>query len=96
MVDRERCGYGPEELSRQIGRAEKCLDVKPVRTAFRGPWQDGIAERFVGSCQKELFDYVIVLDERHRRRLIIPTVSTCRSLLLLLQLNPDNQKSGEL
>ena len=55
MVDRERCGYGPEGLSRKIGRAVKYLDVKPVRTAFRGPWQDGIAERFVGSCQKGAF-----------------------------------------
>lgn len=70
MVDRECCGYGPEGLPRQVGHGEKCLDVKPVRTAFRSPWQNGIAERFVGRCRKELFDHVIVLNERHLRRLM--------------------------
>ena len=74
----------------------KCFDVKPFRTAFRGPWQNGIAGRFVGSWRKELFDYVIVLNERHLSRLIMASVSTCRFFLLLLQLNPDNQKFSEL
>jgi len=26
----------------------------PVRTAFRSPWQNGIAERWVGSCRRDL------------------------------------------
>jgi transposase InsO family protein len=44
--------------------------MKPVRTAFRSPWQNGIAERWVGNCRKDLLDHVIVLNKRHLKRLI--------------------------
>jgi putative transposase len=42
----------------------------PVRTAVRSPWQNGVAERFVESCRRDLFDHVIVLNERHLKRLM--------------------------
>lgn len=42
----------------------------PVRTAFRSPWQNGIAERWVGSCRRDLLDHVIVLNARHLKRLM--------------------------
>ena len=42
----------------------------PVRTAFRSPWQNGVAERWVESCRRELTDDVIVKDEKHARRLL--------------------------
>src|SRR4030095_9785360 len=42
----------------------------PVRTAFRSPWQNGVAERWVGSCRRDLLNHVIVLNERHLKRLI--------------------------
>ena len=32
--------------------------MKPFRTAFKSPWQNGMAERFVGSCRRDLFDRV--------------------------------------
>ena len=41
-----------------------------MRTAFRSPWQNGIAERWVGSVRRDLLDHVIVLNERHLRRLL--------------------------
>jgi transposase InsO family protein len=40
------------------------------RTSFRSPWQNGVAERFVGSCRRDLLDHVIVLNERHLKRLM--------------------------
>jgi len=40
------------------------------RTAFRSPWQNGVAERWVGSCSRALLDHVIVLNERHLKRLM--------------------------
>ena len=43
----------------------KGLGTEPVRTAFRSPWQNGVAERWVGSCRRDLLDQVIVLNERH-------------------------------
>ncbi len=50
--------------------AAKALGTESVRTAFRSPWQNGVAERWVGSCRRDLLDHVIVLNERHLRRLM--------------------------
>ena len=46
------------------------MGTEPVRTAFRSPWQNGVAERWVGSCRRDLLDLVIVLNERHLKRLM--------------------------
>jgi hypothetical protein len=43
----------------------KAMGSEPVHTAFRSPWQNGVAERWVGSCQRDLLDHVIILNERH-------------------------------
>ena len=43
--------------------------LEPVRTSFRSPWQNGTAERWVGSARRELLDHVIPLNEYHLRRL---------------------------
>lgn len=42
----------------------------PVRTAIRSPWQNGVAERWVGNCRRDLLDHVIILNERHLKRLM--------------------------
>jgi putative transposase len=46
------------------------LGSQPTRTAFRSPWQNGVAERWVGSCRQDLLDHVIVLNEQHLKRLM--------------------------
>ena len=48
----------------------KALGTKPCRTAFRSPWQNGVAERWIGSLRRELLDHVVVLGERHAVRII--------------------------
>lgn len=48
----------------------KTLGVQSKRTAFKSPWQNGIAERFVGCCRRDLLDHVIVLNERHLKGLM--------------------------
>jgi transposase InsO family protein len=47
----------------------KASGIEPVRTSLRSPWQNGIAERWVGSIRRELIDHVIPLNEQHLRRL---------------------------
>ena len=53
----------------------RSFDIKPVRTSYRSPWQNGIAERWVGSCRQELLDHVIVFGELHLYRLCKDYVS---------------------
>jgi transposase InsO family protein len=54
----------------EVVKTMKAIGIKPVRTAFKSPWQNGVAERFVGSCRRDLLDHVIVLNERHLKRLM--------------------------
>jgi putative transposase len=48
----------------------KATGLKPKRTSVQAPWQNGVAERWVGSCRREILDHVIALNEQHLRRLI--------------------------
>src|SRR5687768_955220 len=48
----------------------KATSLKPKRTSIQAPWQNGTAERWVGSCRRELLDHVIPLNEPHLRRLV--------------------------
>jgi transposase InsO family protein len=48
----------------------KATGLKPKRTSVQAPWQNGIAERWVGSCRREILEHVIALNEPHLRRLI--------------------------
>jgi putative transposase len=50
--------------------AIRAMGSRPKRTSFRSPWQNGIAERWVQSCRRDLLDHVIVLNERHLKRLL--------------------------
>src|ERR1022692_1396735 len=50
--------------------AVKSFGIQPKRTSFRSPWQNGVAERWVGNCRRDLLDHVIVLNKRHLKRLI--------------------------
>jgi len=50
--------------------AVRDMGSEPIRTAFRSPWQNGVAERWVGSCRRDLLDHVIILNERHLKRLM--------------------------
>ncbi len=45
------------------------LGLKPKQTRVQAPWQNGIAERWVGSCRREILNHVIALNEQHLRRL---------------------------
>jgi transposase InsO family protein len=48
----------------------KATGLKPKRTSVHSAWQNGIAERWVGNCRRELIDHVIALSEQHLRRSI--------------------------
>jgi transposase InsO family protein len=48
----------------------KASGMNLKRTSPASPWQNGVAERWIGSCRRELLDHVIALNESHLRRLI--------------------------
>jgi transposase InsO family protein len=78
---RESCPYRYVILDRDAKFGKEVTDflaasgVKPTRTSFASPWQNGIAERWIESCRNELLDHVIVLNEIHLRRMIRDYIS---------------------
>jgi hypothetical protein len=48
----------------------KSLGIQEVRTAYRSPWQNPFVERLIGSVRRECLDHVIVLSERHLKRIL--------------------------
>jgi hypothetical protein len=69
-----------QKFGDEVLETVKVLGSIATQTSFRSPWQNGIAERWVGSCRRDLLDHVIVLHEQHLKRLLsaLPTGSaTC-------------------
>ena len=63
---RDRDGIYGEAFRRRV----EGMVVEQVLTAPRSPWQNPYAERLVGSVRRECLDHVIVLGERHLRRIL--------------------------
>jgi putative transposase len=57
-------------FSAEVSRVLRHMGVHPVRTSFRSPWQNGIAECWVGTCRREFLDHAIVFNEQHLLRLL--------------------------
>jgi putative transposase len=46
----------------------KSFGITTMCNAYRSPWQNCVAERFVGNCRRDLLDHVIVLNEYQLKR----------------------------
>jgi putative transposase len=53
-----------------FARRVKALGMSEILIAPRAPWQNPYAERLIGSIRRECLDHVIVINERHLRRLL--------------------------
>jgi transposase InsO family protein len=77
----EACGWeqAPHYLIRDRDRAYGAVFTRRVRaigirdrpTSPRSPWQNGYAERLIGSIRRECVDHVVVLGERHLRHVLL-------------------------
>jgi transposase InsO family protein len=77
----EACGWEqtPRYLIRDRDRAYGDAFVRRLRsmgirdrpTSPRSPWQNGYAERLIGSVRRECVDHIIVLGERHLRHVLL-------------------------
>jgi transposase InsO family protein len=76
--------YGNEFRRRVRG-----LGLREVRTARRSPWQNPYAERVIGTIRRECLDHVVVLDERHLRRVLASYLEYYHSTRTHLSLGKD-------
>ena len=51
------------------------MNIQPVRTAPRSPWQNAYVERVIGSIRRECLDHVIVANEGGLRRVLVGYVA---------------------
>jgi transposase InsO family protein len=63
--DRDRV-YG-EVFTRRL----RAMGIRDRPTAPRSPWQNGHAERLIGSIRQECLDHVVICGERHLRHMIL-------------------------
>ena len=71
------------------------LDIEEVVTAPRSPWQNPFVERVIGSIRRDCLDHVIVLNERHLRRILHEYSRyylTCRTHLSLNKDPPESRQ----
>jgi transposase InsO family protein len=62
--DRDRA-YG-EVFTRRI----RTMGIRDRPTAPKSPWQNGYAERLIGSIRRECLDHLVVFGERHLSRVL--------------------------
>jgi transposase InsO family protein len=53
-----------------VTRRLRAMGIRDKPIAPVSPWQNGIAERLIGSIRRECLDHVIVLGEAHLRRIL--------------------------
>jgi transposase InsO family protein len=74
--------YGWQQTPRYIVRDRDCLygdvflrrlramGIRDRPIAPRSPWQNGCAERLIGSIRRDCLDHVVVFGEQHLRHLL--------------------------
>jgi transposase InsO family protein len=66
-----------------VTRRLRAMGIRDKPIAPASPWQNGFAERLIGSIRRECLDHIIVLGEEHLRRILRPSFSTRLPALLL-------------
>ena len=82
--DRDAC-YG-----NLFVRRVRSLGIRDRPTSPRSPWQNGYAERLIGSIRRECLDHVVVFGERHLRHLLLSYVNYYNSVRTHLSLAKDS------
>lgn len=74
----------------------KHMGIEEVITAPRSPWQNPYVERIVGSIRRECLNRVIVLNERHLRRILSSYFSYYHESRTHLSLNRNSPVPREI
>jgi transposase InsO family protein len=99
----EACGWeqAPRYLIRDRDRAYGEVFIRRLRsmgirdrpTSPRSPWQNGFAERLIGSIRRECLDHVVVFGERHLRHVLLSYMNYYNETRTHLSLDKDSPLS---
>ena len=78
------CVYGPI-----VRRRLRAMGIRDKPIAPGSPWQNGFAERLIGSIRRECVDHMIVLGEAHLRRVLTKYAAYYNELRTHWSLNKD-------
>jgi transposase InsO family protein len=53
-----------------VTRRLRAMGIRDKPTASASPWQNGFAERLIGSIRRECVDHLVALGEAHLRRIL--------------------------
>jgi putative transposase len=56
--------------SSELDSALKAMNLRILKSPFQAPQANGVAERWVESCRRDLLDHIIAVNERHLKRLL--------------------------
>ena len=77
--------YGPAVTKRLAA-----MGIRDHPTAPRSPWQNGHAERLIGSIRRECLDHVVVFGEAHLRRILAAYLGYYNEFRTHLSLDKDS------
>jgi transposase InsO family protein len=72
-----------------VTRRLRAMGIRDTPTAPASPWQNGFAERLIGSIRRECVDHIIVLGEMHLRRVLKSYADHYNSVKTHRSLNKD-------
>jgi transposase InsO family protein len=63
---RDRDGYYGQAVTRRLA----AMGIRNHPIAPKSPWQNGHAERLIGSIRRECLNHIVILSEAHLRRVL--------------------------
>ena len=72
-----------------VTRRLRAMGIRDKPTAPGSPWQNGFAERLIGSIRRECVDHIVILGEAHLRRILTKYAADYNELRTHRSLNKD-------
>jgi transposase InsO family protein len=83
---RDRDGSYGHAVTRRLA----AMGIRDHPTAPRSPWQNGHAERLIGSIRRECLDHIVVFGEAHLRQILAAYAGYYNELRTHLSLGKDS------
>ena len=65
------------------------MGIRDRPTSPRSPWQNGYAERLIGSIRRECIDHIVLVGERHLRHVLLSYLKYYNEVRTHLSLEKD-------